>query len=394
MGKKFFASTLLLLLAFSGCLQTNAAPENRSDETTYIAISPNELRQMLENKGFFLLDVHIPEQEHIPGTDAFIPYNELESNIAKLPADKGAPIVVYCRTGSMSLEASQKLAELGYTNVMNLEGGINAFNAAQTQQEEPAMIKGEALLEAVAPKEGVVLPVKWGDAIAKAREAGAIDLNKYIGLREKYGQGISSEELKILKEGSDSNIFFSHETAQFNLNMLWALGLVNENPILTKGKISEYEDPGRFASTGGWTLGTKKGGELLASAKIIELTPKQQAIVDEVTMNVYRPCCGNSTAFPDCNHGMAALALAELMASQGATEEEIYRALLVANSYWFTQTYVNTAAYFEQQGKSWGEVDAKEVLGKNYSSYKGSVRVLKELDETYQVNTGAGACSV
>ncbi|MFH1391884.1 MAG: hypothetical protein ABIH20_06235, partial [Candidatus Diapherotrites archaeon] len=202
------------------------------------------------------------------------------------------------------------------------------------------------------------------------------------------------EHEKLLFEGSEENITFTHENKLFNLNMLWALGLVNENPILTEGKISEYENKGRFASTGGWTLGTKPGGELLATAKIIELTPEQQEIVEEVASNVYRPCCGNSTAFPDCNHGMAALALAELMASQGATKEQIYDALLVANSYWFTQTYVNTAAYFEQQGETWNEVDSKEVLGEQYSGYNGSVKIRKSLENIPTIESAGGSCGI
>jgi len=175
--------------------------------------------------------------------------------------------------------------------------------------------------------------------------------------------------------------------------MLWALGLVNKNPILTEGKISTYEERGRFASTGGWTLGAKPGGELLATATIIVLTPEQQALVEEVTENVFRPCCNNSTAFPDCNHGMAALALAELMASQGATREQIYDALLVANSYWFTQHYVNVAALLEQEGKSWESADAKELLGAQYSSYNGSVFVRKALKELPQIE-GSASCAV
>jgi len=43
---------------------------------------------MLKNKDFFLLDVHIPEQKHIKGTDEFIPYNEIEKYKEKLPKDK------------------------------------------------------------------------------------------------------------------------------------------------------------------------------------------------------------------------------------------------------------------------------------------------------------------
>lgn len=97
------------------------------DGQAFHNISPQELQRDLENKDFFLVDVHIPEQEHIEKTDGFIAYDEIEENIDKLPKDKNEKIVVYCRSGSMSLEASQKLIELGYKNVYNLEGGRNAY---------------------------------------------------------------------------------------------------------------------------------------------------------------------------------------------------------------------------------------------------------------------------
>src|SRR3989344_6279744 len=398
--KKFVAVVLIGLIIISGCINSGNQTQsnNEAEAINFTNISAQELKQKLENKDFFLLDVHIPEQQHIDGTDTFIPYNAIEANLSKLPEDKNTLIVVYCRSGNMSVIASQKLVELGYSNVMNLEGGIEAFNALQAQTPEglptKEPTKAELLQEEVAPKEGMILPVKWGDVLVKTVKAGGIDLENYQESLSRYNAKLTPEHEKLLLEGGDENIFFSYETALFNLNMLWAIGLVNENPILAEGKISEDENPGRFASTGGWTLGTKPGGELMATAKIIGLTPEQQAIVDEVAANTYRPCCDNPTGFPDCNHGMAALALAELMASQGATKEQIYDALLVANSYWFTQTYVNTAAYFEQQGKNWSEVDTKEVLGAEYSSYTGSIKILKGPKETYAVSVGAGACGV
>ena len=269
---------------------------------------------------------------------------------------------------------------------------VNSTQTAETGQEEPS--RAEILRGTVAPSKGIVLPVKWNDVLVKTVEAGGIDINKYNASLARYGQKLTPEHERLLLEGSDENIVFSPETAFFNLNMLWALGLTNENQVLTHGKISEYENKSGFASTGGWTLGEKPGGELLASAKIIQLTPEQQAIVEEVAANTYRPCCNNATAFPDCNHGMAALALAELMASHGATKEQIFDALLVANSYWFTQTYVNIAAYFEENGKSWNEINSKEVLGQAYSSYKGSIEVKKSLESIPIVDSAGATCAV
>ena len=92
--------------------------------SNYKNITVDELNQQLKNKDFALVDVHIPEQKHINGTDAFIPYDDIENQLDKLPQGKEAKIVLYCRTGRMSQIAAEKLAERGYTNVYNVVGGI------------------------------------------------------------------------------------------------------------------------------------------------------------------------------------------------------------------------------------------------------------------------------
>jgi len=97
-------------------------------ELGFHSISPDNLKEATYQKDFFLLDVHIPEQEHIESTDAFIPFNEIPDHLGELPEDKDEKIVVYCRSGGMSKQASQTLIDLGYTNVYDLEGGINAYN--------------------------------------------------------------------------------------------------------------------------------------------------------------------------------------------------------------------------------------------------------------------------
>ncbi|PJE63890.1 hypothetical protein COU89_00860, partial [Candidatus Roizmanbacteria bacterium CG10_big_fil_rev_8_21_14_0_10_45_7] len=90
-------------------------------------VSPQEFAVLAKDKAAFVLDVHTPAQTHIPGTDAFIAYNKIKENKAKLPIDKSTPILVYCRSGSMSSKASAEIADLGYTAVYDLKGGTNAY---------------------------------------------------------------------------------------------------------------------------------------------------------------------------------------------------------------------------------------------------------------------------
>jgi phage shock protein E len=94
---------------------------------SYTRVSPTELQAMLNNKDFTFVNTHIPFEGNIPNTDLSIPYNEIDQNLDRLPADKDAKIVLYCRSGVMSTTAAETLVKLGYTNVWDLAGGMIAW---------------------------------------------------------------------------------------------------------------------------------------------------------------------------------------------------------------------------------------------------------------------------
>ncbi len=58
------------------------------------------------------------------------PYNEIEKYVNHLPQDRDAKIVLYCRSGPLSAAASKTLVEMGYTKVIDVEGGMKAWQAA------------------------------------------------------------------------------------------------------------------------------------------------------------------------------------------------------------------------------------------------------------------------
>lgn len=109
--------------------ETGAAKEVSVEGGTYTLISPDELKDMLDEEDVTVINVYVPYQGYIAGTDVYIPYNEIDQSLDRLPQDKGARIVVYCRSGKMSGAASQTLLGLGYTNIYNLKGGYTAWQA-------------------------------------------------------------------------------------------------------------------------------------------------------------------------------------------------------------------------------------------------------------------------
>ncbi|ULH15426.1 rhodanese-like domain-containing protein [Deinococcus sp. KNUC1210] len=97
-------------------------------------LSPAQLQAALTARArgqqtFTLINVHIPYEGRIAGTDLLLPYDTIGQN-KKLPANKKAALILYCRSGNMSAQARSTLNQLGYTNVRELQGGFDAWKDA------------------------------------------------------------------------------------------------------------------------------------------------------------------------------------------------------------------------------------------------------------------------
>lgn len=119
--KKIFL-LLFLILVLSGCSATTGNADYRQ-------INAEEAMSMMESEeDYVILDVRTPEEfrsNHIPGA-VNVPNETIGTNeIPELP-DKEQLILVYCRSGNRSKQASEKLVKLGYTNIVEF-GGINSW---------------------------------------------------------------------------------------------------------------------------------------------------------------------------------------------------------------------------------------------------------------------------
>ena len=103
---------------------TPAVAGENIEAAGFATIGSPELAERLADKDFVFINVHIPYEGEIEATDAFIPFDKIEENLGRLPADRSAAIVLYCRSGRMSEIAARELVELGFTEVSHLAGGM------------------------------------------------------------------------------------------------------------------------------------------------------------------------------------------------------------------------------------------------------------------------------
>ncbi|MBW6493168.1 MAG: rhodanese-like domain-containing protein [Burkholderiaceae bacterium] len=132
-------SGLLSVLVLVGCEKTttaaptavasaNGLPDLPRNSSGFTDLSVEQLASSMASKNFTLVNVHVPDQGNLPGTDLSIPFDQITNRLDQLPG-KDAPIVLYCRSGSMSTQAATALAAAGYSKVYELDGGFNAWKA-------------------------------------------------------------------------------------------------------------------------------------------------------------------------------------------------------------------------------------------------------------------------
>lgn len=127
----FGASVAVLALLLASCAgQDESAGSSPAPTRAAVErVSVDTFATFLDDPDVTVLNVHVPYEGELPGTDAFVPYDQVVGSPA-LPDDRDAPIAVYCMSGSMSAQAARALADEGFTDIRDLAGGMLAWQQA------------------------------------------------------------------------------------------------------------------------------------------------------------------------------------------------------------------------------------------------------------------------
>jgi phage shock protein E len=107
----------------------SSAPTLTSVPAPSRLVGPREFAAAVAEPGRVTINVHVPDVGDIAGTDVSIPFDQIDVQLQRLPADRSTPLAIYCRTGRMSAIAATALSRLGYSQVVELDGGMEAWQA-------------------------------------------------------------------------------------------------------------------------------------------------------------------------------------------------------------------------------------------------------------------------
>ena len=133
--RRFLALALILVLCLTGCNASISKESATTVMTGYKQISQDEAKEMMtRDDGHIIVDVRRQDEYdagHIPGA-ILIPNESIDKERPKELPDLDQIILVYCRSGRRSKEASEKLAKMGYTNIYEF-GGIITWPGETTK---------------------------------------------------------------------------------------------------------------------------------------------------------------------------------------------------------------------------------------------------------------------
>ena len=218
----FFIITTLTL---SGC---GSKEENAKIETgNFTQIDQETAKLMMElDDGHVIVDVRREDefaQGHIPGA-ILIPNESIGTKMPSELPDLDQTILVYCRTGRRSKEASQKLADIGYTNVYEF-GGITDWTGDVVTDEDDKMEEDAYMKLKI---DGTEVPVEWEEnasveAIKKMSPL-TVEMSMYGGFEQvgSIGKSIVRDDKQTTTDYGDIVLYSGNQIVIFYGSNSWA----------------------------------------------------------------------------------------------------------------------------------------------------------------------------
>lgn len=133
--KKLFYSSILsafTLFSFASCGETRPTEVNTEQtqvESKYITVEKAKVQEIIAQEDPFILDVRTPDEFNGGHIENAVNINFYDSNfdaeVEKL--EKNKTIVVYCAAGGRSASAAEKMLKMGFTSIVEVKGGYNAW---------------------------------------------------------------------------------------------------------------------------------------------------------------------------------------------------------------------------------------------------------------------------
>ena len=249
-GRRISLALLVLLgvsLMFSlfGCGKTGHVMDGDGMvyAPSYAQISQDEARLMMQDDdGHIIVDVRRADeyaQGHIPGA-ILIPNESITDTPPEELPDKDQTILVYCRTGRRSKEASRKLADMGYVNVYEF-GGINDWTG-EIVTDEPETSRGSEDMKLYINSEEV--PVTWENNASveelKTMLPLTMQMSMYGGFEQvgSIGSSLTRDDEQITTDYGDIVLYSGNQIVVFYGSNSWAytrLGHID----MTKEELNE-----------------------------------------------------------------------------------------------------------------------------------------------------------
>ena len=125
------AGLMTAALIVAGCGDGDGSDPSASSalRVSPALVAPDVFAARIEAPGVVTINVHTPNEGSIAGTDFTIAFDQVAES-SDLPSDRATPLAVYCRSGNMSADAVDDLEALGYSDIVELDGGFNAWEAS------------------------------------------------------------------------------------------------------------------------------------------------------------------------------------------------------------------------------------------------------------------------